>query len=171
MVDLTRFDAIHTAVYQQALVDIQAGDYYCQDIVLDALNYSPTSVTINWSRIKDAVAETLGEELMPLAFFFFMPKLAMKEGYTIATHPEKFLAIGQSKQTRGYGLVRAMPTELVECWAKQTGALAKGHLNKHKAVFDSAVNGGKTLTTRSPQQIAGDYIPPTEEELFGEGTP
>lgn len=165
MVDITRFDAIHMAIYQQALADIQTGTYYCQPIVLDALNYSPASVTINWARIRDAIHETLDEEMLPLGFFFFAQKLAQKEGYAIATHPEKYLAIGHGKQTWGYGLVRSMPDELVECWMRLTGAQAKGHMQKHKDVYDAAVNGGKALgSTRSPQQIAGDYIPDADDD-------
>jgi hypothetical protein len=45
MVDIARFDAIHTAVYGQALADIQIIDIYCQDVVLDALNYNPGQST------------------------------------------------------------------------------------------------------------------------------
>ena len=52
---------------------------------------------------------------------------------------------------------------------KQTGAQAKGHLQKHKDVYDTAVNGGKIVTgARSPQQIAGDYMPDPDDGPFGE---
>jgi hypothetical protein len=164
MVDIARFDAIHQSVYQAAMASIQLMEHYCHQTVLEVLNYDARSVSINWPRIREAVAETMAAELMPLGFFFFAQREATKEGYSIPTHPEKYLAIGHGKTTYGYGLVSAMPDELVQCWMGLTGAHAKGHLQKHKNVYDTAVNGGKKIgNTRSPQQIAGDYIPASDD--------
>lgn len=169
MVDISRFDVIHDTLYQHALADIQSTGTYCHQIVLTTAGYSPSSVHVNWGSIRDAIFDTVGAEMIPLALLYFMPKEAKRHGYAIATHPEKFIAIGHGKQTWGYGLVSSLPDALVEFWTKQTGAQAKGHLQKHKEVYDTALNGGKLLgNVRSPEQIAGDYIPVSDDDDDGD---
>lgn len=148
--------------FEKALPHIAAKGQYRHSDIVKELNVSKVvGDAIAWDKVRRGLSILIKHELMPVCDVFFPPltRKFIKKGWTHATHPEKFLAIGHGKKTGGAVMVVKAPVEMSHRWlSKVIPAYLRGLAEKQKRVFEEMVNHNLLPNdAQTPMQIAKTF--------------
>jgi hypothetical protein len=147
--------------FEKALPHIASKGHYRHSDIIRELGVSKVvGDAIAWDKVRRGLSILIKHELMPISDSYFLPLAVLaKKGWTYATHPEKFLAIGHAKRTGGAIMIIKAPVEMSQRWSsKVIPALLRGLAEKQKRVFEElAAHNLLPNDAQTPMQIARTF--------------
>lgn len=138
---------VHLMVIERASEMLKQHGCFEKDSVVEELNYGAISDAIRWDYVREFLEADYGIELIPLSERFFTRHKKAEE----RVQPEKYLAMGNGKKTKGYALVEYDGGHLAIRLLEHKKALLNGVGTKYRDYLQAVNERSKQLTSDGNQ--------------------